>query len=157
MIRNPIIELNQALRDYIKEEQPEKLPLKENVYYTLDNVKYNKEMNDSYEYHIVRSCACDGTLYFYWELMYEILEELTNMSSCFDKRTMPEITKIKAINYEIGDFKLESEYGNFGTKEKPWMRCRFIVSLPVKCSYILKKSEDDIPELKIIEIKKEEF
>lgn len=57
------------------------------------------------------------------------------------------------VHCEIGDFKIEEEYGDFGIKEKPWMSSKFTVSLPVRCEYILKENENDKGSIRIINSK----
>jgi hypothetical protein len=134
--------LSEALKRFIKEQGFEDKIEKSKIY-TLSNITYDKNINDNYEYQIIRECICDGTLMFMEDLMLEELQLLSNQETCFKLTTPQNTNMVAGINYTIGDFKIDSEYGDFGTKEKPWLHSKFRVSLPVKCDYILKENEND--------------
>lgn len=104
---------------------------------SIGHIKYNAEMNNNYQYKIKRSVICDGTLSFIDKLIFEIMEDLINQRSYY-KSSFLEYKKeeIKSIRYVMGDFEVTTEYGNFGTKEKPWLKSKFTVELPVSCEYI---------------------
>lgn len=45
------------------------------------------------------------------------------------------------VSFEVGNFVFAEEYGEqFATEEKPWMKCRFTVMLPIKSSFIRRGS-----------------
>lgn len=96
-----------------------------------------------FEYFTVASCRCDGTLMFLSELMEEILNKLLGVKT-YNKDTVPEdaYSNIWAydINYTVGNFILNEEFGDFGTADKPWIQSRFTAILPIKCEWIKKES-----------------
>lgn len=104
---------------------------------SVGHIKYNPDIKNNYQYKIKRSVMCDGTLYFINELIFEIMNDLFNQRTHY-KPTFPEDRKeeIKSIYYVMGDFEVYTEHLNFGTKEKPWLKSKFTVELPVSCEYI---------------------
>lgn len=104
---------------------------------SVKHIKYNPDIKNNYQYKIKRSVMCDGTLYFVNELIFEIMNDLFNQRTHY-KPTFPEDRKeeIKSIHYIMGDFEVYAEYLNFGTKDKPWLKLKFTVELPVSCEYI---------------------
>lgn len=107
--------------------------LKNNIAYVPDA---------EFEYFTVASCRCDGTSIFLSELMEEILNKLLGIKT-YNNETIPEgvYSNIWAydINYTVGNFVLNEEFGDFGTADKPWMQSRFTAILPIKCEWIKKE------------------
>lgn len=99
-------------------------------------VSINYSPESEFEYFTMESCVCDGTLMFIDELILKILYKLIR-SETYNKETAPvdyleDIWRYD-IQYTIGDYVINNEYGDFGTKEKPWMHSRFTAMLPIKC------------------------
>lgn len=94
-----------------------------------------------FEYFTMESCRCDGTLIFMQELMGTILTKLLGVKT-YNNETIPDdvYSNIWAydINYTVGNFVLNEEFGDFGTDDKPWMQSRFTAMLPIKCEWVKK-------------------
>lgn len=133
-----IIKGNLIIDDAIK-----RLMKNNNMEYIPDtkiaNIEYNEKINNNYQYKVIRSIVCDGTLSFFQDLILRIMDDLINQRTYF-KLTLPKekINKLQDINYTIGDFKLIDEFGDYGIKDKPWLHSRFTVELPIACNYVFK-------------------
>lgn len=103
-------------------------------YFTL-TVDYNE--NTDFSYFTMERCYCDGTFAFYQELIKHILLKLLDLNT-YDKRVdIPDNLYGHEVKYTVGDFVLTHEYGSkFATEEKPWMKSRFSVMLPIKFEVI---------------------
>ena len=103
------------------------------------SVEYNPD--SKFEYFTMEQCVCDGTLMFLDSLKCNIMQKLLR-SETYNKETIPSnyISNVwdYDIKYSVGDFVVNSEYGDFGTEEKPWMHIRFTVMLPIKCEIVKK-------------------
>lgn len=107
------------------------------------SVKYNP-LGD-FEYCTMERCRNDGTFVFYRELIERNIMKIfcgqTYNSTKLPKDFYDHIDRYE-MNYEIGDLVLASEYSSkFATKEKPWMRSRFTVFMPIKMSFKMKKDD----------------
>lgn len=116
-----------------------KLPF-ENGKTTGISVKYNP--NAQFDYFSTESCRCDGTFLFDIELCEKVFINVLSGESCYIPKK-PKDADEKPCNYdisfEVGDFVFAEEYGEqFATKDKPWMKSRFTVALPIKCDFIEK-------------------
>lgn len=102
----------------------------------VGHIKYDQNVNEDYQYQIIRESTHDGTLLFTQSLIFDGLVNLMNKQS-YCKKTLndDELSKVKDLNYTIGDIKLESEYG---VKTKFGSGIRQIVSIPVKVEYIFE-------------------
>lgn len=102
-------------------------------FYTI--IKYDP--NAEFEYFTMERCICDGTYGFYIELAANCLDKVIHFQT-YNRNKAPEnITEEwladKTLTYTIGDFVLAEEFSDeFGTKEKPWLKSRFTVMLPIK-------------------------
>lgn len=100
----------------------------------LGHITYDQGVNEDYEYQIIRESTHDGTLFFTQNLIFESLLNLMNKQSYCKKTIQDEdLTKVKDMNYTIGDIKLESE---FGVKTKFGSGVREVVTIPVKVEYV---------------------
>lgn len=105
-------------------------------------ITIKNDIDVDFEYFALESRTCDGTLSFYFNLMGVIFEKLAR-SLIYNKKTLPSDWKENFWNYNVeyvvGDFVLNEEFGNFGTEEEPWLRSKITVMLPIKMSYLKKE------------------
>lgn len=106
------------------------------------SVKYNSDAE--FDYFSSKSCLCDGTFAFFINLCEEIFERILSGQSVYMPKT-PEEAKKSPQNYdicfEVGNFVFAEEYGEqFAPEDKPWMKSRFTVMLPIKCDFIRRDS-----------------
>ena len=96
-------------------------------------VKYDE--NAEFEYFTMERCVCDGTLLFLYEQGAIIINKIFTLST-FNKEKITNDYENNPFNYDfyytVGNFVVCDEHGDFGTKEKPWMRSRFTTMLPIK-------------------------
>lgn len=105
------------------------------------NVTINYDPNAEFEYFTMESCRCDGTLIFMQELMERILFKLFQIKTVNSETTPKDIQEnlwSYNLEYVVGNFVLNQEFGDFGTEEKPWMQLRFTAMLPIKCKWVKK-------------------
>lgn len=109
---------------------------------TMDNGKnfytvIRYDPDSEYEFFVRSRCICDGTYGFFIELAANCLDDVIHFQT-FSKNKVPEnITEEwladKTVVCTIGDFVFAEEFSDeFGTKEKPWLKSRFTVMLPIK-------------------------
>lgn len=96
-----------------------------------------------FQYFIAQEYICDGTASFHFSLYGEILESLLYLKTYY-KKEEPEDFKDNFskydIRYTVGDFVLCSKMSNeFATKEKPWLKERVTVMLPVRSDFVKKQ------------------
>jgi len=97
----------------------------------------NFDINIIPEYHIIRESTHDGTMLFTSQLIAEVLEPLVNRQG-YCKASAPEdLSTIKEINYIIGEIELKSNYGMKDLKYGKYPGVTNVVSIPVRCEYIL--------------------
>lgn len=93
------------------------------------------EPDADYNYFITETCVCDGTLMFMKDLMTRILQKIGQLKTCYVP-AIAEITEDNCNNYNVhyyvGDFVANSYIVEPPDKDKPWMRDKFTVMLPVK-------------------------
>lgn len=104
----------------------------------IRNIKYKKNVENDYEYHIIRSTTCDGTMMFLDELILDTIGEMCVSASYYKNKPPVNIEEVERINYEIGNIKVTEEHEDFGTEEKPWLHTRWIISIPVRTEYVYK-------------------
>lgn len=97
------------------------------------NVIIKRNPNADFEYFTMQRCNCDGTFVFFQDLMGECIDKMVHLKACnVNKEISKDLTGYSII-YTVGDFVLAEEFGDeFATKEKPWMKSRFIAMLPIK-------------------------
>ena len=115
-------------------------PSKDFKYYTPVYLTYDEDAD--FEYFTMERCVCDGTLAFMTDLMRDCFNKIVGLQTC-------NVTKIPSdfqenpfkyeISYIVGNFVCCEEFGDFGTEEKPWMKSRFTVMLPIKFDIKEKK------------------
>ena len=103
-----------------------------------NSIIYNP--NAEFEYFTMERCCCDGTLSFFNFLTDDIIHSLAK-GETHNKKKEPDDNKndLYAYDriYEIGDFVFGEEHNErFATDDKPWMKSRFTVFLPIKMEFI---------------------
>ncbi len=94
-------------------------------------VSLSSDANADFDYFTSDSCVHDGTLYFIREAMNRCVQRV-----CFAQtynKNVGEPQNGDSIKYVIGNFVILNEYdGDFVPADKPWMRERTTVLLPIK-------------------------
>lgn len=88
-----------------------------------------------FEYFTCERCVCDGTLLFIDEQIINILNKLVCLKTINTKKIPEQYNEnpfAYDLHYTVGNFVIGTEYGDFGTDEKPWMHSRFTTMLPIK-------------------------
>ena len=95
-------------------------------------VKYDPDAD--FEYCVCDTVIYDGTLLFYIELFYGILQKIISAQT-FNKDMIPNGFEGNGFKYDIyyavGDFIYRTEHGEFSS-EKPWLRSKTMAMLPIK-------------------------
>lgn len=98
--------------------------------------------DEDFQYFIAEEYICDGTMSFHFSLYKEILERLYYLKTFFKKSEPKDLEKNPwkyDIKYTVGNFVLCSKYSDeFSTEEKPWLKERVAVMLPVRSEFIEK-------------------
>lgn len=95
------------------------------------------DVNANFGYFTMERCSSDGTYLHYYELIRNVLLKLLKLTTCDTRVEIPSDLSGHEIKYTVGNFVLAGEYGDeFATKEKPWMKSRFSVMLPIKFEVI---------------------
>ena len=103
--------------------------------YMTQIIQYNPDAD--FQYFTMARCRCDGTMLFYLDLMLECIDNMLEFYTWYKEIEIPKELIGVTLKYTVGDFVLAEEFGDqFTTKEKPWMRSRFTVMLPIKCEVI---------------------
>lgn len=116
------------------------LPSKDFKDYIPIYITYDEDAN--FEYFTMERCVCDGTLAFMADMMKDCFNKVVGLQTC-------NVTKIPSdfqegpfkyeVSYTVGNFVCCEEFGDFATEEKPWMKSRFTVMLPIKFDIKEKK------------------
>jgi len=105
------------------------------------DVSITYDENCDFEYIKMEYCICDGTLSFMRDLFDKTFKEIV-FGQTYNRDTAPADFEKNYwdynIEYTVGDFVFDEDYGDFGTKEKPWFNSRFTVMLPIKCKIVKK-------------------
>jgi len=101
----------------------------------LDHINFDKDVIP--EYHIIRESTHDGTMIFTSQLIAEALEPLIKMQSYYKLTAPDDLLLIKEINYTIGEIELKSNYEMKDLKCGRHPGVTNVVSIPVRCEYIL--------------------
>lgn len=129
---------------YFKENYKDHMPISvdKDSGKVFANLTYSPDAN--FNYFITESCVCDGTLIFMNDLMTNVIRKIGELKSCY----LPALevipreernTRNYMFHYEVGDFIANSYIIEPPYKNKPWMRDRFTVMLPVK--FTIEKRE----------------
>lgn len=105
------------------------------------NIRHDE--NTDFEYFTMERCTCDGTLIFMLELVERVFMKVLRCKTINNEKVPSDFNNNPfdyEICYTVGDFVICDEYGDFGTKEKPWMKSRFTVMLPIK--FDMRKKRD---------------
>lgn len=100
-------------------------------------VKYDP--NAEFEYFTMERCRCDGTLFFFYELVATVLNKVFTFGT-YNKAKVPNDYESNPfaykLKYVIGNPVVAIEHGEeFATEEKPWMLDRFSVMLPIAMDF----------------------
>lgn len=95
-----------------------------------------------FEYYTMESCRCDGTLAYMIEMIDRIFRKVATANT-YNIDNVPEDYVTNTWNYDVeymvGNFIINEELGDFGTTEKPWLKSRFTVMLPLICRVVKNK------------------
>lgn len=95
------------------------------------NVDLSFSADSDFDYFTSASCVHDGTLYFINDMMNELVEKLC-LAKTYNKN-VGEPQNGDSIKYVIGNFVVLNEYdGDFVPADKPWLRERSTILLPLK-------------------------
>ena len=120
--------------------------------FVMDNLEGSTEITIKYdpdadfEYFTMERCINDGTLYFFEDLFFKVINKLYGVQ---DDRTY-NIKKAPSdflpnpfnyyIKYTVGNFVCSTEnFCDFSIGSEPWMRSRFTVMLPIKMEFVRKE------------------
>lgn len=108
----------------------------------LVNASITHDEEGDFQYFIVEECICDSTMSFHFSLYREILERLYYLKTFF-KNSKPKDLEDNLwkydIKYTVGNFVICSKISDeFATKEKPWLKERVTVMLPIRSEFIEK-------------------
>lgn len=101
------------------------------------NILYDENAN--FEYFTMERCICDGTLIFIDELIQKVFLKVMQIQTVNNEKVPDGFNEnpfIYELVYTVGNFVICDEYGDFGTEEKPWLKSRFTVMLPIKFDVI---------------------
>lgn len=95
------------------------------------NVSISFDCNADFDYFTSESCVHDGTLYFIRETIDKCVRKVCLAQTYNKNIRAPESGD--SIQYIVGNFVVLTEYdGDFVPADKPWMRERTTVLLPLK-------------------------
>ena len=124
----------------IKQNKCGNEPLDKDKKYTFSNIKYNKNLKGNYT---IKKCIySDGTFLHEFDLIIDVILTVINCKIHDGTIYKEQIDKLKFLEYTIGDLQIENEYGDFNIKDKPWLKLKVTVSLPVSCKYYYDKEYD---------------
>ena len=100
-------------------------------------VKYDPEAE--FEYFTMETCICDGTFFFFYELMATVLNKVFGFGT-YNKEKVPKDYNnnpfVYKLEYIIGNPIIAVEHNTkFATEDKPWLLDRFSVMLPIKMDF----------------------
>lgn len=110
--------------------------ISENANGGADVCQVNIEVNPDgdFEYCVSKSVLSDGTLAHLDGVLNELYNRIITGSSYCKSQKLPE--KYNAISYTVGNYVVLTEYDdNFGTENKPFLKERISVMLPVRCVF----------------------
>lgn len=100
-------------------------------------VKYDSDAE--FEYFTMERCRCDGTLFFFYELVATVLNKVFTFDTYNEEKIPSDYASnpfAYKVKYIIGNPVIAIEHGKeFATEEKPWMLDRFSVMLPIKMDF----------------------
>lgn len=113
----------------IKKELPLRYVLKGDGITVSVEIYYNP--NADFQYFTSYSATTDGTMIFDLDAMKKLCDMVVFCETYFKEAGAPH--NGSHITYTVGDFVVIREYGKeFATKEKPWLRERLTVMLPIR-------------------------
>ena len=107
-------------------------------------VRYNPDAK--FEYFTMERCINDGTLYFFEDLFFKVINKLYGVQydRTYNIKKAPSDFLTNPFNYDIkytvGNFVCSTEnFCDFSIGSEPWMRSRFTVMLPIKMEFVRKE------------------
>lgn len=95
------------------------------------NVEISFDANADFDYFTSDTCIHDGTLYFIREAMNRCVRKVS-LAQTYNKN-VGEPQNGDSIKYVVGNFVVLNEYdGDFVPTDRPWLRERTTVLLPLK-------------------------
>lgn len=123
---NPVEYISQAL---------EKRGFGKNL--VIGHIKYDQNVNENYDYQVIRSSSHDGTMLFTMMLIDQALDALIGKKTyCTNTITNEELKQLTDIEYFIGDIRIETEYGMQDLPAGRYSGQTDTVYIPVRCKYI---------------------
>ena len=120
--------------------------------YVLDTLEGSTEITIKYdpdadfEYFTMERCINDGTLYFFEDLFFKVINKLYGVQDnrTYNIKKAPSDFLTNPFNYDIkytvGNFVCSTEnFCDFSIGSEPWMRSRFTVMLPIKMEFVRKE------------------
>lgn len=109
----------------------------------LINAQIVHDEDEDFQYFVAEEYICDGTMSFRFLLYEEILDRLYYLKTFFKKSAPKDLEENPwkyDIKYTVGNFVLCSKYSDeFSTEEKPWLKERVTVMLPVRSEFMEKE------------------
>lgn len=91
----------------------------------VEHIKYNADVNNNFDYQVIRESTHDGTLFFTQSLVQKAVLALINKTSYYKPALEDvDISDVKDVSYEVGD--LDLKISHEGHKQTD------IVTIPVK-------------------------
>lgn len=113
-----------GIRNFMLEGKDDETEISIDVDFVFDN-------NADFDYFTSDSCVHDGTLVFIKKLMDRCAQKICNVETYY--KPLGEPQNGDSLKYTIGNFIILNEYdGNFALSDKPWLRQRTTVLLPIK-------------------------
>ena len=104
----------------------------------LSYIKYDENINEKFQYKMIKELTHDGTLLFTEQGILEIFYELVNFRTCYEPLLDGiNTSNIVSIEYTIGDLTIENKKKVMSTKGFPMIE--EIFELPVYCELVLKE------------------
>ncbi len=107
-------------------------------------LEFHYDPDTEYNYFITKRCSCDGTLVFLIELAEQIITKLYSLHSGYQPIVEEFDAKQHIMKFTMGDFVIVDEFkkeGSFG--DKPWLKSRFTVMLPIKHELIKRNANSE--------------
>lgn len=82
-----------------------------------------------FQYFVPACSTHDGTLFFTYELIETVVAKVVQACTYYEPCGSP--PNGSNITYTVGNFIIVTEFGDYGTDEKPWLHQKDTVLLPV--------------------------
>lgn len=109
----------------------------QNLGVELYHVKYDKNINNDFQYKIIRGLKYDGTLLFEINKLFDMFLELLLYKTIYKEYENIDLSTVADIIYYIGDVSIDSTFPVY-VEGKSYPLMESIYSIPVKCQIIYK-------------------